>query len=213
MSLWTLLEGGHSMPGRQTLGRRISAAAGYWLANRHQRAVIRPGCLISPEAKICPRDGRIEIGEGSMIAAGVLLQGNVAVGRKSSIQAYSNIVGCGGPGEENGRITIGSGVRIASHTIMVAANHRFEDTGRPIHEQGLRLAPIVIEDDVWIAARVNIVAGVTIGKGSVIAAGAVVTNDIPPYSVAAGVPAKVIKRRGTQEQAASHYESQQEAYK
>jgi len=200
MSLWTLLEGGYSMPGRQTLGRRISAAFGYWLANRHKQATIHPTCLISPEAKICPRQGRIEIGEGSVVAAGVLLQGNVAVGRKSSIQAYANIVGYGGPDEESGRITIGNGVRIASHTIMIAGNHRFEDMTRPIHQQGMRLAPIVIEDDVWIAARVNIMAGVTIGTGSVIAAGAVVTKDIPPYSIAAGVPAAVIKQRGKQEQ-------------
>lgn len=55
--------------------------------------------------------------------------------------------------------------------------------------------PIVIEDDVWIAARVNVMAGVTIGKGSVIGAGSVVTKDIPPYSIAVGTPAKVIKKR------------------
>lgn len=200
MSLWTWLEGGYSMPGRQTPGRRLSAAVGYWLANRHKRAEVHPSCLISPDAKVCPREGRIAIGEGSMVAAGVLLQGNVVMGRNSSIQAYCNIVGYGGPDEESGRITIGNGVRIASHTIMIAGNHRFEDGERPIHKQGLRLAPIVIEDDVWIAARVNIVAGVTIGRGSVIAAGAVVTRDIPPYSVAAGVPAVVIKRRGSKAQ-------------
>ena len=58
------------------------------------------------------------------------------------------------------------------------------------------ICAIVIEDDVWVAARVNITAGVTIGKGSVLAAGAVVTRDVPPYSVVAGVPARVIARRG-----------------
>jgi acetyltransferase-like isoleucine patch superfamily enzyme len=168
---------------------------GYWLATRHSRSSVHPTCLISPEARICPRDGAIEIGEHSTIALGVLLQGNVSVGNHCSIQAYSNIVGYGASQEANGRITIGNYVRIASHVIIIAGNHRFDDTDKPICEQGVEFAPITIEDDVWIAGRVSITAGVTIGKGSVIGGGSVVTRDIPPYSVAVGVPAKVIKRR------------------
>lgn len=58
------------------------------------------------------------------------------------------------------------------------------------------VAPIHIEDDVWIGAGVKVLKGVTIGKGSVIGAGAVVTKDIPPYSIAAGVPCRVIGKRG-----------------
>lgn len=61
--------------------------------------------------------------------------------------------------------------------------------------QGLSLAPITVEDDVWIGSRVNIMAGVTVGRGSVIGAGAVVTHDVPPYSVCVGCPARVIKNR------------------
>ena len=79
--------------------------------------------------------------------------------------------------------------------MMIAANQVFRDPDRPIHGQGIEFGPIVIEDYVWIGGRANIMAGVTIGKGSVIGAGAVVTRDIPPYSVAVGVPAKVIKTR------------------
>jgi acetyltransferase-like isoleucine patch superfamily enzyme len=79
--------------------------------------------------------------------------------------------------------------------MMIAANHVFSDPDRPIHSQGLDHAPITIEDDVWIGGRVNVVAGVTVGRGSVIGAGAVVTKDVPPYSVAVGVPARVIKSR------------------
>ena len=63
-------------------------------------------------------------------------------------------------------------------------------------EQGnTDVAPVVIGDDCWIGRRVMIMAGVTIGEGCVIAAGAVVTKDIPPYSVVGGIPAKVIKNR------------------
>ena len=78
---------------------------------------------------------------------------------------------------------------------MLAGNHRFADPGRPIHEQGLELAPIRIGNDVWIAAGARIMAGVSIGEGCVVGAGSVGTKDIPPYSIAAGVPARVIQKR------------------
>ena len=98
-------------------------------------------------------------------------------------------------GSPVGKVKIGNNVRIASHCMILGGNHRFDDTTKPICKQGLIRRDIVIEDDVWVAGRVNIVAGVTIGHGSVIAAGAVVTKDVPPYSVVAGVPARVIKKR------------------
>jgi acetyltransferase-like isoleucine patch superfamily enzyme len=115
----------------------------------------------------------------------------VTIGQDCSVQAYSILVGV----RDGGPITIGNGVRIAPHVMAFAANHVFADTDVPIHKQGLETAPIVIEDDVWIAGQVMITAGVRIGCGSVIGAGAVVTKDIPPWSVAAGVPARVIKTR------------------
>ncbi len=90
---------------------------------------------------------------------------------------------------------IGDDVRIAPHAMIIAANHVFDDSDRPISAQGLRSAPIVIEDDVWIGGRVSIMAGVTIGRGSVLAAGAVVTKDVPPGVVVGGVPARTIKQR------------------
>lgn len=83
-----------------------------------------------------------------------------------------------------GHIKIGKNCQIASHTGIYANNHR---------EYGLSREGIEIEDDCWIGSGVRILDGVTIGKGSVIGAGAVVTKNIPPYSIAVGVPAKVIK--------------------
>jgi galactoside O-acetyltransferase len=65
----------------------------------------------------------------------------------------------------------------------------------PIRLQGHDAGTIVIEDNVWLAANVTVVGGVRIGRGSVIAAGAVVTSDIEPYSIAGGVPARLIRRR------------------
>ncbi|HRK98358.1 MAG: acyltransferase [Alphaproteobacteria bacterium] len=138
-------------------------------------ASIGSGTIIKDFALICPRSGFITIG------------------RSCSINPYCVLLGYGG-------ITIGDHVRIAAHTSLIAFNHNFEDPDKPINHQGYRSSGIIIEDDVWIASGVRVLDGVTIGKGAVIGAGAVVTKDIPPYAIAAGVPAKVIKTRLNQEQ-------------
>ena len=74
-------------------------------------------------------------------------------------------------------------------------NHIYDDPKISIRLQGIRANGIKIEDDVWLGVGSTVLDGVTIGKGSVIGAGAVVTKNIPPYSVAVGVPANVIKER------------------
>jgi len=87
-------------------------------------------------------------------------------------------------------IHIGDTVQIGPYTIIMDSDfHDLKD-----HSKDGPSSPIYIEDDVWIATRVTILKGVRIGKGSVIAAGAIVTKDIPPYSVAAGTPARVVKK-------------------
>ena len=93
-----------------------------------------------------------------------------------------------------GPITIGNNVIFAQNIVASALNHQYRDVAVPIVNQPILTAPIIIEDDCWIAANAVITAGVTIGKHSVIAAAAVVTKNIPPYSVAVGNPAKVIKQ-------------------
>ncbi|MBE9236551.1 acyltransferase [Anabaena aphanizomenioides LEGE 00250] len=98
-----------------------------------------------------------------------------------------------------GNITIGKQCMIASQSGIYANNHNFTDTLLPMQKQGVTRQGIVIEDDCWLGHGVTVLDGVTIGKGSVIGAGAVVTKDIPPYSVAVGIPAKVIKSRTAKE--------------
>ncbi|SDD75318.1 Hexapeptide repeat of succinyl-transferase [Paenibacillus sp. UNCCL117] len=196
MSIWNWLEGGYTMPDQSTWGRRLACWWGRKLAVRRPGVSIHPTCRISPEARIAPRSGRISIGAGSTVGLGAFVQGHVTIGERSSVQAYSILVGYGTAEKPDGLIRIGNDVRMASHCMLIAGNHNFADPAVPIRTQGLTLQPIVVEDDVWIAGRVNIMAGVTIGRGSVIGAGSVVTKDIPPYSIAAGVPAKVIKKRG-----------------
>lgn len=167
------------------------------MALRHNHVFIPKSCLIHPDTRIHPREGSIRLGERCTVAAGAIIQGNVSLGNDCSIQFNTMLIGYGSRERPSGQITIGNAVRIAPQVMMVATNHLFSNPDVPIHGQGLEHAPITIEDDVWIAGRVTLTAGVTIGKGSVIGAGSVVTRDIPPYSIAVGVPAKVVKKRDT----------------
>ncbi|MBE9586360.1 acyltransferase [Mucilaginibacter sp. JRF] len=111
--------------------------------------------------------------------------GDVFIGDNSLIGMGNVIIG---------PVSIGNNVIFAQNIVASGLNHEYRDVNQPIHAQKILVAPIVVEDDCWIAANSVITSGVTIGKHSVIAAGAVVTKNIPPYSVAVGNPAKVIKR-------------------
>ncbi|MBA3828345.1 MAG: acyltransferase [Taibaiella sp.] len=93
-----------------------------------------------------------------------------------------------------GPVTIGNNVIMAQNIVASGLNHTYDNIEAPIHAQGVTTAPITIEDDCWIGANVVITAGTTIGRHSVVAGGAVVTKDVPPYCVAAGNPARIIRR-------------------
>ena len=93
-------------------------------------------------------------------------------------------------------ITLGDDVLLGPGVLLVSNNHEWTDPDRHIRDQGLRGAPIVVGDDVWIGANVVVLPGVTIGSGSVVAAGAIVRDDVPPYAVVAGAPARVVSWRG-----------------
>jgi acetyltransferase-like isoleucine patch superfamily enzyme len=110
------------------------------------------------------------------------------MGDHSNIGPYSYI-GCSGP------IRIGNNVMISPRVSLYAENHVIAGIDIPMKEQGVTQKGIVIEDDCWIAANSIILDGVTVGRGSVVAAGAVVSKNVPPYSVVAGVPARIIKSR------------------
>lgn len=111
--------------------------------------------------------------------------GNVIIGDHTRIGLHNTIIG---------PVEIGSHVNLAQGITVTALNHNFNDTNKRIDEQGVSTNPVTIEDDVWIGANAVILPGVTIGNHSVVAAGAVVTKDVPPHSLVAGVPAKVIKQ-------------------
>ena len=111
--------------------------------------------------------------------------GDVTIGENSLIGLGNVIIG---------PVKIGNNVILAQNIVASGLNHNYTDVTQPIHKQGVSVAPISIEDDCWIGANVVITAGVTIGKHSVIAAGTVVTKDVPPYSVAVGNPSRIIKK-------------------
>ena len=91
------------------------------------------------------------------------------------------------------KIEIGNDVIIGPGVSMFSENHNYKDVGTPIRLQGENRKGIVVEDDVWIGANATVLAGVRIGRHSVIGAGSVVVRDVAPYSVYAGTPAKLIK--------------------
>jgi acetyltransferase-like isoleucine patch superfamily enzyme len=150
----------------------------------------RSGYRLDPTAYIAESAhviaDRLSVGERSTIAAGCVLRGEVSIGAHTSLNAGASTIG---------RVTIGSGVRIATGAVLVGENHRFDDPDVPIALQGLSSEGVVVEDDVWIGANVTVVDGVLIGAHSVIGAGAVVTRDVPAWSVVGGVPARVLRTR------------------
>ena len=93
-----------------------------------------------------------------------------------------------------GPVRFGNNIILAQNIVISGLNHNYEDPDVPIVQQNVYTKPIIIEDDCWIGANAVITAGVTIGKHAVVAAGSVVTKNVPPYSIAAGNPAKVIKQ-------------------
>ena len=117
--------------------------------------------------------------------------GHTVIGQHTYIGPYCCLSGYGD-------IKIGDNCLIASHSSIYAHNYNFEDPTTIIRQQGYTQQGITIGDDCWIGSGVRIVDGVSSGAGSVIGAGAVVTRNIPPNSVAVGSPAKVIRVRSEQ---------------
>lgn len=134
----------------------------------------------------------VSIGRGTEIRPSSYYGGEpglgLQMGDRSSINS-GGFIGCSGWIEIGRDVIMGPGVRIFSE------NHNFDQPDVPIKDQGVTRGTVVIEDDCWIASGVTILPNVRIGRGSVVAAGSVVNKDLPPYSVAAGTPAKVIRTR------------------
>lgn len=131
---------------------------------------------------------RFSLGRQSVIESYCCINnavGDVVIGDDTRVGIHNTIIG---------PVTIGSHVNLAQGITVTALNHNFDDSDKRIDEQGVSTSQVVIGDDVWIGANAVVLPGVTIGTHSIVAAGAVVTKDVPPHSLVAGVPAKIIKK-------------------
>lgn len=178
-----------------SLKARHRAWAEAWQAEvqsrlRDQETVeLGEGGFIAPEAAIFGEPGRpVILGNRCAIAAQTFLHGPITLGDDVSVNARASLDG-GAKG-----IHIGRGTRIASGASLYAFDHGM-DPGREIREQPVTSKGIRIGEDVWIGANAGITDGVTIGAHAVVAMGAVVTRDVPPWAIVGGVPARIIGDR------------------
>lgn len=132
--------------------------------------------------RICASAGKgINIDRGATFASGVTIGDNSGIGKDCEL---------------HGEVHIGNHVMMAPECVFYTRNHETSRLDVPMGQQGETVPrAIYVGDDVWLGRRVMVMSGVHIGDGCIIAAGAVVTKDIPPFSVAGGVPAKVIGSR------------------
>jgi len=131
---------------------------------------------------------RFSLGRHSVIESFTCINnavGDVVIGDHTRIGLHNTVIG---------PVTIGSHVNIAQGVTVTALNHNFDKPGIRIDQQGITTRPIVIGDDVWIGAGAVILPGVTIGSHCVVAAGAVVTTDVPDGTLVAGIPAKTVRK-------------------
>ena len=155
------------------LARRHAFARGPLHGNvlemlREDRLRIGAHAYFEPGVWLTSESGRITIGGGALLNLGVMV---------AALE----------------RVEIGAHCMLANGCVVTDADHRFDDPERPVPWQGFTSdGPTVLGDNVWLGAHVVVTSGVTIGRRSVIGAGSVVTRDVPEFSVAAGVPARVI---------------------
>jgi acetyltransferase-like isoleucine patch superfamily enzyme len=160
--------------------------------------VLEDHCEVNANARRGIKLGRkVTIGSYALIRPTNAYGGEVGegleVGDNSNIGPYC-YVGC------SGFVKIGNNVMMSPRVSLYAENHNYSNTDIPMKEQGVTREFLTIEDDCWIASHSVIVAGVTVGRGSVVAAGSVVTKDVPPYSIVGGVPARILASRLTQQE-------------
>lgn len=149
------------------LGARVDVVA----KRGHGRLRFGSGCRIGHDSAIRAHEGDVRIGDHAVLGARV------------TVNAYLDVV-------------IGESTLIADDVYIIDFDHRIDDLDVPIKDQGIVKAPVRIGRDCWLGTKVVVTPGVRIGDGAVVAAAAVVTKDVEPYAIVAGVPATVIGHRG-----------------
>jgi acetyltransferase-like isoleucine patch superfamily enzyme len=171
----------------------------YWrfflLRLRHPSVITRGLVFLDRGASVqlTPGYGRLVLGRWVHLGAGTTLrchEGTLTVGDKT-VLARNVAVNC------YLDVEIGDSVLIADGVYISDFDHAFADVTRPIKDQGIVKSRVRVERDVWLGTKATVSRGVVIGEGAVVGANAVVTHDLPPFSVSVGVPAKVVKQRRT----------------
>jgi serine acetyltransferase len=151
---------------------------------------VGPGVSLGPDATTKIR-GSVEVADSCELNQGVELNpwgGSIRLARRVWLGPYVVIYGHGG-------VEIGEQTLVSMHCTILSSNHAMPAMGTLIRDMPDELRPTKIGRDVWIGANAVILGGVKIGNGAVVAAGAVVTKDVEPGAVVAGVPACLIRRR------------------
>ena len=167
-----------------------AAAQSAQLVAQRELAAAHPGwsfgrqCFVSSLASV--DNDRLLLGDRSYVAAGAYLSGTLEIGRDCSVNPYTVI---------RGDVRIGDAVRIGAHTSILGFNHTMTDTTVEFFRQPLTSRGIRIGDDVWVGSHVVVLDGVTVGDQSVLAAGAVVTKDVPAGAIVGGNPARFLRWR------------------
>jgi acetyltransferase-like isoleucine patch superfamily enzyme len=141
-------------------------------------------CFVSGLASVA--NDELRLGDRSYVAAGAYLSGSLSAGADCTINPYAVV---------RGLVRLGDGVRIGAHTSVLGFNHTFGDPDVEVFRQPVLSVGITIGNDVWVGSHAVVLDGVTVGDRSVIAAGAIVTKDVPAGAVAGGNPARVLRWR------------------
>ncbi|HBY19907.1 MAG: acetyltransferase [Clostridiales bacterium GWE2_32_10] len=160
-----------------SIARHLPCSDSYYsfFAKNIRRALCK--VIFAKQGKSCNIEHGVFFGNGS----------DIEIGDNSGIGINARV---------EGPLVIGENVMMGPDVIIYTGNHNFNDVNIPMIKQGeSKPQKVIIEDDVWIGARVIILPGVTIGHGAIVAAGSVVTKDVVAYSIVAGVPSKKIKSR------------------
>ncbi|MFD2685218.1 acyltransferase [Streptomyces phyllanthi] len=140
-------------------------------------------CYVAGSAAVYP--DRLRLGNDSYIAAHAYVTGDLTTGTDCTLNPFTVV---------RGKVALGDGVRVGAHTSLLGFNHSMAPD-RPVFRQPHTVEGITVGNDVWIGSHVVVLDGVTIGDHCVIGAGAVVTKDLPAWTVAAGNPARAIRDR------------------
>lgn len=172
---------------RVVASQRLRVAGGLVRVGAHSRVdcTSREGIEFGRNFKLGAFSHVIASGTLANLGKGIVIGDNVGIGE------FAYLGGAGG-------LRIGSDVIVGQYFSTHPENHVFADLNVPIREQGVTRQGIDIGSDCWIGAKVTILDGVSLGRGCVIAAGSVVTRSFPEHAIIGGVPAKVLKMRGTQ---------------